>query len=140
MIAPALTIGLKGWFSALSRIELKGSPDGSTPIALSTCAAPSVSSASANTKGFDIDWMVKGIPAVADLVDVPVEGGEADAEMIGVGLAEFGDVVGNRAAGLVRKIRDDSDRGTAAKAVSSWPSLAESDAAGFMSVELCRAY
>ena len=60
-MAPALTIGLKGWLSALSRIELKGSPDGSTPIALSTLAAPSVSSASANTNGFDIDWMVKGI-------------------------------------------------------------------------------
>ena len=59
-IAPALTIGLNGWFSALRRIELKGSPEGSTPIALSTRAAPSVSSASANTNGFDIDWMVKG--------------------------------------------------------------------------------
>ena len=60
-IAPALTMALKGWFSALRRIELKGSPDGSTPIALSTRAAPSVSSASANTNGFDMDWMVKGI-------------------------------------------------------------------------------
>lgn len=59
-MAPALTIGLNGWFSALSRIELKGSPEGSTPIALSTRAAPSMSSASANTNGFDIDWMVKG--------------------------------------------------------------------------------
>src|SRR5207253_4258762 len=45
-MAPALTIGLKGWLSALRRIELKGSPDGSTPMALSTRAAPSVSSAS----------------------------------------------------------------------------------------------
>ena len=59
-IAPALTIGLKGWLSALSRIELKGSPEGSTPITLSTRAAPRLSSASANTNGFDIDWMVKG--------------------------------------------------------------------------------
>jgi hypothetical protein len=40
---------------------LKGSPDGSTPIWLSTDAAPSVSSASANTNGFDIDWIVKAI-------------------------------------------------------------------------------
>jgi hypothetical protein len=46
--------------SALRRIELKGSPDGSTPITLSTRSAPSVSSASANTNAFDIDWMVKG--------------------------------------------------------------------------------
>jgi hypothetical protein len=61
VIAPALTMALKGWLSALSRIELKGSPDGSTPTALSTRAAPSVSSASANTKGLDIDWIVKGI-------------------------------------------------------------------------------
>jgi hypothetical protein len=59
-IAPALTMGLNGWFSVLRRIELKGSPDGSTPITLSTRVAPSVSSASANTNGFDIDWMVKG--------------------------------------------------------------------------------
>ena len=35
--------------------------------------APSVSSASANTNGFDIDWMVKGTSDVADLVDVTVE-------------------------------------------------------------------
>jgi hypothetical protein len=59
-IAPALTIGLNGWFSAFSRIELKGSPDGSTPITASTRAAPSVSKASANTNGFDIDWTVNG--------------------------------------------------------------------------------
>jgi hypothetical protein len=59
-IAPAFTIGLKGWFSALSRIELKGSPEGSTPMMLSTRDAPRLSSASANTNGFDIDWMVKG--------------------------------------------------------------------------------
>jgi hypothetical protein len=59
-MAPALTIGLNGWLSALSRIELKGSPEGSTPITLSTREAPRLSSASANTKGFDIDWMVKG--------------------------------------------------------------------------------
>jgi len=36
---------------------------------------------------------------------VAVEGGEADAEMIGVGLAQFGDVIGDRAAGLGGKIR-----------------------------------
>ncbi len=47
----------------------------------------------------------EGNPAVADLVDVPVEGGEADAEMIGVGLAELGNIVGDRAAGLRRKVR-----------------------------------
>jgi len=42
--------------------RIEGSPDGSTPIALSTRAAPSVSSASANTNGFEIDWMVKAMP------------------------------------------------------------------------------
>ena len=46
----------------------------------------------------------EGYPGVADLIDVPVEGGEADAEMIGVGLAEFRDVVGDGAAGLRGKI------------------------------------
>src|SRR5436190_4285846 len=102
-MAPALTIGLNGWFSALRRIELKGSPDGSTPITLSTRAAPSVSSASANTNGFDIDWM-EGDLGVADLIDMAVEGGEADAEMGWVGLAEFGDVIGDRAVGLASEI------------------------------------
>ena len=59
-MAPAFTIGLKGWFLALSRIELKASPLGSTPTNSSTCSAPSISSASANTKALDTDWMVKG--------------------------------------------------------------------------------
>src|SRR5450631_47853 len=36
---------------------------------------------------------------------MPVEGGEADAEMVGVGIAEFGDIVGDGAAGLGGKIR-----------------------------------
>src|SRR6266508_1361250 len=33
-----------------------------------------------------------------------VEGSEADAEMGGVGLAEFGDVIGDRAAGLASEL------------------------------------
>ena len=47
----------------------------------------------------------EGNPGIADLVDVTVDGGEADAEMIGIGLAEFRDIVGDGAAGLVGKIR-----------------------------------
>ena len=39
--------------------------------------------------------------AVADLVDVAVDGREADAEMRGVGLAQFRDVIGDR-AGIIR--------------------------------------
>jgi hypothetical protein len=46
----------------------------------------------------------EGNPGIADFVDVTVEGGEADAEMIGVGLAEFMDIVGNGSAGLLGKI------------------------------------
>ncbi len=46
----------------------------------------------------------EGNPAVADLVDMAVDGGEADAEMIGVGLAQFRNVVGDRAAVLGRKL------------------------------------
>jgi hypothetical protein len=59
-MAPALTIGLKGRLSARSRIELKTSPLGSTPIRLSTFSAPIVSRASANTKAFEMDCMVNG--------------------------------------------------------------------------------
>ena len=47
----------------------------------------------------------EGDPRIAGLVDVTVEGGETDAEMGRVGLAEFRDVVGDGAAGLQRKIR-----------------------------------
>ena len=47
-----------------------------------------------------MDWMVKGDFGIADLVDVAVERGEADAKMGRVGLAEFRDVIGDRAAGL----------------------------------------
>ena len=47
----------------------------------------------------------EGNPGVADLVDMAVEGGEADAEMIGIGLAEFWDIVGDAAAVLGGKIR-----------------------------------
>ena len=42
----------------------------------------------------------EGNPAVADFVDVAVEGGEADAEMIGIGLAQFRDVIGDVARGF----------------------------------------
>ena len=59
-MAPALTIGLNGWLAALSRIELKASPLGSTPTMASTRSAPSSSSASAKTKALEIDWMVNG--------------------------------------------------------------------------------
>src|ERR1700738_3670668 len=47
----------------------------------------------------------EGHPGIADLVDMTIEGGEADAEMIGVGLAQFGDVIGNVTAVLRGKIR-----------------------------------
>ena len=51
-------------------------------------------------EGFGYRLDREGNAAVADLIDVPVERCEADAEMIGVGLAELGDVVGDGAAGL----------------------------------------
>ena len=47
----------------------------------------------------------EGNAGIAGLVDVAVEGGEADAEMGRVGLAEFRNVVGDGAAGFLRKIR-----------------------------------
>jgi len=39
---------------------LKASPVGSTPMRASTASLPQSSSASPYTKGFEIDWMVKG--------------------------------------------------------------------------------
>lgn len=47
----------------------------------------------------------EGNAGIAGLVDVAIEGGETDAEMGRVGLAEFRDVVGDGAAGVQRKIR-----------------------------------
>ncbi|MDP1866890.1 MAG: hypothetical protein Q8L13_11190 [Bradyrhizobium sp.] len=47
----------------------------------------------------------EGNAGIADFVYVAIEGGETDAEMGRVGLAEFRDVVGDGAAGLLRKIR-----------------------------------
>ena len=41
--------------------------------------------------------MVKGTRAVADLIDMAVDGNETDAEMRGVGALQFGDVIGDRA-------------------------------------------
>ena len=84
----------------MSRIELKGSPDGSTPIdAFHPLGAERVQRQREHERlRHRLDG--EGHPGVADLVDVAVEGGEADAEMIGIGLAEFGNVVGDRAAGL----------------------------------------
>jgi len=57
-IAPALTIALNGLLLAVRRIELNASPLGSTPILASTFSAPAMSSAGANTKALEIDWMV----------------------------------------------------------------------------------
>jgi len=54
-IAPALTMGLNGRLSLVSRIELKASPLGSTPIAAATRSSPTISSASANTKALETD-------------------------------------------------------------------------------------
>ena len=45
--------------------------------------------------------MVKGTRAVADLVDVAVDGDETDAEMRGVGALQLGNVIGDR-AGIIR--------------------------------------
>lgn len=59
-MAPALTIGLKGRLSLVSRIELKASPLGSTPMVAATRSSPTISSASANTKAFETDWIVNG--------------------------------------------------------------------------------
>ena len=39
---------------------------------------------------------------IADRVDLAVDGGERDAEQVGIGLAELGDVVGGLAAGQAR--------------------------------------
>jgi hypothetical protein len=65
-MAPALTIGLNGRLSAVSRIELNASPLGSTPMAALTRLAPSSSSASANTNALEIDWMVNSMPESPD--------------------------------------------------------------------------
>ena len=45
--------------------------------------------------------MVNGTAAVADLINVAVDGDESDAEMRGIGALQLGNVIGDR-AGIVR--------------------------------------
>ena len=60
--APALIIGFNGRPVCGSRlIELKASPEGSTPTRERTCLSPATSSASPYTSGLEIDWMVNGV-------------------------------------------------------------------------------
>jgi hypothetical protein len=44
----------------------------------------------------------EGDLGIADGVDLPVDSGDGDAEQVGIGLDEFGDVVGRLAAGYAR--------------------------------------
>ena len=63
-MAPALIIGLSGRPLVGSRLmALKRSPLGSAPTWSSTPSSPTSVSASASTKGLEIDWMVNGTPA-----------------------------------------------------------------------------
>ena len=55
---PALTMGLNGRFVASTEIALNALPDGSTPTRSITFSRPCCSSASPNTNGFEIDWIV----------------------------------------------------------------------------------
>ena len=58
-IAPALMSGFSGRPVSGSRlIALNGSPLGSSPTCVMTCARLDCSSARANTNGFDTDWIV----------------------------------------------------------------------------------
>ena len=70
-IAPALTIGLSGVpVPGASVIALNASPVGSTPIRARTASSPRSSRTRPYVSGLEIDWMVNGSAAVADLVDV----------------------------------------------------------------------
>ena len=93
-IAPAFTIGLNGRLDASSTmIELNGFPDGSTPTLASSGLGPGPRAPCPNTNGFEIDWIVNARRRVTDLEDLTVGGDDADAEPVGIGLAELGDIV-----------------------------------------------
>jgi hypothetical protein len=64
-MAPALIIGFSGRPVPGSRlIELKASPEGSTPTTWRTRSRPWSSSATPYTSGLEIDWMVKVLRVV----------------------------------------------------------------------------
>lgn len=63
-IAPALTIGFMGLpsFSSSAMTELNARPVLLTPTRACTRSCPTACDASANTKAFEIDWIVKRMP------------------------------------------------------------------------------
>ena len=83
-MAPALTMGLAGRPVPGSRlIALNASPLGSTPTRASTPSTPTSASASAYTKGLEIDWMRERSPAVAGLVHRARDADERETERLG---------------------------------------------------------
>ena len=100
-IAPALTMGLKGRLLRSSKvIELKASPEGSTPIFFSTASLPVILKGKAVDDGLGDRLDGKARRGVADFVDEAVGGGEGDAELVRVHCGEFGNVAREGAVGV----------------------------------------
>ena len=104
-MAPELTMGLNGRLSALSRMELNGIAAGLDADRRRDPVGPDHFQRQRKNKGLGDRLDGERHGGVADLVDMAVDGGERDAEMARVGLQQFGDIIGNRAATLVRERR-----------------------------------
>ena len=115
-IAPALIIGLNGRPAAGSRlIALNGSPLGSTPTCLTTsCEARLLEREGEHERLRDRLDRERRL-AVADLVHRAADADERDAERLGIGVGQLGDVgrelaVGVRSRDLEHRVERRTDR------------------------------
>ena len=93
MIAPELIIGLNGRFVPFcSSMALNASPLGSTPTCSATPFVAEVLERHAERERLGDRLQRERLIAVAGLEDLAVGGDDADAEMIGIRVAELGNV------------------------------------------------
>jgi hypothetical protein len=97
-MAPALMKGLRGTPASRSSwtIELKAEPEGSRPTRFQI-ASPCLPSASVSVKTLEILWMEKASSASPSEVGLAVHRHHGDAELFGIDMGEFGNVVGHPA-------------------------------------------
>ena len=101
-MAPALTIGLNGRLLRSSKaIELKASPEGSTPILPQHLLAPMIFEREAVNDRLRDRLDGEQRRGVARLIEVAVHGGERDAEQVGIDARQLGDVVCELAAAVL---------------------------------------
>lgn len=75
-------------------MELKEDPDGSRPTRFHT-VSPALPSASVSMKTLEMLWIEKRRERIAYRIGGSVDGGDGDAELVGIDLGKFGNIVSN---------------------------------------------